>query len=454
MLNHSVYRHSASFLAVAVLLATAQPAPAQDLGAPGLGGTTFGGNQAVLGEGDRVPKMEAGFTKPAADGTAQLFIVATMPDGAHTYSITQPDGGPIRTKIKVDTTAEVPEIGKFLTATKPKITHMEDAFPGVPLEEQSGKVKWFAPIKLAAGAKPESLKIAGKVAMQLCDDNGCVMPKDYAFTASYQPNAAAEKDSPPAKSETPATPAAMRAAPAAQPTKPAGPTGFIPRLNPGIVSIKKPSSRGFLSGGGRVAKVEAGFTAPGSDGSAQLYITATLPPGVNTYSLTQRTGPVATKIQVDPAADFSLTGRFASATAPEIVLNNPGFPGVPLEEHLGTVKWVVPIKLAPARGPNRSRSPAKWSCNCAKRNRAVCRRRSIPSRSILGRTFKRLCRPGIMAASKRVLNLPRQARLNPLLRRVPPLEEKSTGCRSLMPRTSDKLSIRRSLTSRASKRRP
>ncbi len=290
-----------------------------------------------------MPKMEAGFTKPAADGTAQLFIVANMPEGAHTYSITQPDGGPIRTKIKVDTTADVPSIGKFLTATKPKINHMEDAFPGVPLEEQSGKVKWFAPIKLAAGAKPDSVKIEGKVVMQLCDDNGCVMPKDYAFTATYQPDAALEKE--PAAPK-PATPAAAPTKPGPSPAKSVGPIGYIPRIDPGIVSIKKPSPRGFLSGGGRVAKVEAGFTSPASDGSAQLFITATLPPGVNTYSLTQRTGPVATKIQVDPAADVSLAGKFASVTPPEIVLNNPGFPGVPLEEHLGTVKWVAPIKLA------------------------------------------------------------------------------------------------------------
>ena len=200
MQNYPVYRRLVNILAAAALLATTRFAPAQDLGLPGLGGSSFGGNQAVLGEGDRVPKMEAGFTKPAADGTAQLYIVANMPEGAYTYSITQPDGGPVRTKIKVDTTADVPSIGKFLAATKPKINHMEDAFPGVPLEEQSGKVKWFAPIKLAAVAKPEGIKIEGKVVMQLCDDNGCVMPKDYKFTATYDPDAKPEKE-PAAKEE-------------------------------------------------------------------------------------------------------------------------------------------------------------------------------------------------------------------------------------------------------------
>jgi thiol:disulfide interchange protein DsbD len=217
MQNYPIYRPAICFLAAALLLAVARTAPAQYPGAPGQGGFGLGGNQSVLGEGDRVPKMEAGFTKPAADGTAQLFIVATMPEGAHTYSITQPDGGPIRTKIKLDTTTEVPSIGKFLTATKPKITHMEDAFPGVPLEEQSGKVKWFAPIKLAAGIKPESVKLEGKVAMQLCDENGCVMPKDYKFTANYQPDVTPEKEpAPPKENGTKAiAPAAKSSTPSA-----------------------------------------------------------------------------------------------------------------------------------------------------------------------------------------------------------------------------------------------
>ena len=191
------------------------------------------------------------------------FIVATMPDGAHTYSITQPDGGPIRTKIKVDSTAEVPEIGKFLTATKPKITHMEDAFPGVPLEEQSGKVKWFAPIKLAAGAKLESVKVAGKVVMQLCDDNGCVMPKDYKFTAAYDPDAKPEKEPAAAKEDVkkPAAPAANPSTLSPPATKPSAPTSFLPPSGAGMHSLLSPRSQAQLGTGDRVPKIDAGFTA-------------------------------------------------------------------------------------------------------------------------------------------------------------------------------------------------
>ena len=34
--------------------------------------------------------------------------------------------------------------------------------------------------------KPESIKLEGKVSMQLCDENGCVAPRDYPFTATYR----------------------------------------------------------------------------------------------------------------------------------------------------------------------------------------------------------------------------------------------------------------------------
>ena len=87
------------------------------------------------------------------------------------------------------------KIGKFHTVGKPQIKHEETAYPGIPLEEQSGKVEWFAPITLAAGTKPESIKLEGKVYMQLCDEKGgCAMPADYAFTAKYRPDVAAEND--------------------------------------------------------------------------------------------------------------------------------------------------------------------------------------------------------------------------------------------------------------------
>lgn len=238
-------------IGLAVLLVGATGAPAFQFG--GLSGQDqglgFGGKQSALGQGDRVPKMVAGITKPAADGTAQLFIVATMPEGAHTYSITQPEGATIRTKIKVEPTAEVLKIGKFHTVGKPQVKHDEADFPGIPLEEQSGKVKWFAPVKIAAGTKLDAIKLQGKVYMQLCEERGvCAMPADYAFTAKYRPDVAAEKEpvETPAKNNTKA-PSTAKGTGAGANSSPAPSTNSTSVAPPPSISVEVPQQAGEIN---------------------------------------------------------------------------------------------------------------------------------------------------------------------------------------------------------------
>ncbi len=142
--------------------------------------------QAAVDDIIPAPKLAAGFTKPHPDGTAQLFIVATMASGVHTYSITQLPGGPSRTTIKVDDSAKMSLIGKFQAVGKPEVKHF-DFWPGVPVEQHAGTVKWVAPIRLAPGVKPETVKIEGKVNMQLENAMGGRMPTDFTFTAAFRP---------------------------------------------------------------------------------------------------------------------------------------------------------------------------------------------------------------------------------------------------------------------------
>jgi len=178
-----------AFVCLAVATVSAQP---PDLGLlPGGGqdgaGFQLGPSGGVLGEGDRAPRLDAGFTAPGSDRSAQLFIAATLPTGSHTYSITQPPGGPLPTVVKVAPSSDF-AVGGFHSVAPPKIEHDDDAFPGLPLESHSGTVKWVATIRFAEGVRPETVKIQGKVNMQLCDANGCVQPKDYPFTAELRPD--------------------------------------------------------------------------------------------------------------------------------------------------------------------------------------------------------------------------------------------------------------------------
>ncbi|MGA2253972.1 MAG: cytochrome c biogenesis protein CcdA, partial [Thermoguttaceae bacterium] len=181
-----------------------------DLGLPlggGQDGTGFqlGPSEGALGEGDRVPKLDAGFTAPGSDHSAQLFISATLPPGSHTYSITQPSGGPRPTTIKINPSTDMHVIGEVRSVVPPQIEHDEDAFPGLRLETHSGTVKWVATIQFAPGVRPETIKIQGNANMQLCDAKGCVQPKDYPFTAALRPDVRAVTVVEPKPIETPST---------------------------------------------------------------------------------------------------------------------------------------------------------------------------------------------------------------------------------------------------------
>lgn len=161
----------------------------QDLALPpgeGLGNSAvpLASEQGKLGEGDRGLKLDAGFTAPDANGSAQIFIQATIPPETHIYSLTQPAGGPLPAKIKISPSADVSTIGTFQPVEKPKVERNED-YGDVPLESHSGSVKWVAPIQFARGVRPETVKIEGKVFAQLCDARSCD-PRDYPFTATLR----------------------------------------------------------------------------------------------------------------------------------------------------------------------------------------------------------------------------------------------------------------------------
>ena len=138
---------------------------------------------------NKAPKFKAGFTAPAPDRSAQLFIFATAPPGTHFYSITQPPGGPNRTIIKVDVSGDVPAIGNFQCVGFPQIECDEDGFAGgIASESHSGTVEWVAPIRLGPGVKPEAVKIEGEIYVQLDEDDACYPLVHCPFSAILRPD--------------------------------------------------------------------------------------------------------------------------------------------------------------------------------------------------------------------------------------------------------------------------
>jgi thiol:disulfide interchange protein/DsbC/DsbD-like thiol-disulfide interchange protein len=143
--------------------------------------------------------VEAEFHVKPGSQTGQLAITAEMEEGWHIYSITQPPGGPIRTKIKLDQSPDFRLTGDFKPAPAPKSHVDQEAWPGLTIEEHFGRVTWTAPVEFAAGVDPRQSKISGKLNVQACAKS-CLPPKDLPFSARWaEPTAEAAVD-PAAKS--------------------------------------------------------------------------------------------------------------------------------------------------------------------------------------------------------------------------------------------------------------
>lgn len=200
-------------IVVAVGWGFAQSAAAQFGALPGLGGGSTEPQAAPIA-------VRAVIAAPADGQPARLVVTADLQPGWNTYSITQPPGGQVRTKIKVDASPQY-RVGEFQAVEAPAI-HPEPAFDNLLVEEHRGSVTWFAPLTLAAGIDTATLEIKGSVYAQACNEV-CLPPKDHPFTA--------KSGVPPVK-----LPAVASAAPPAPTTgAPPSPSVLVPGLAiPGI----------------------------------------------------------------------------------------------------------------------------------------------------------------------------------------------------------------------------
>lgn len=124
---------------------------------------------------------EAVIVAAEGDQPTILVVTAIINDDYKTYSITQPPGGPVQTKIKHDASDQY-AIGEFRAIEEPKI-HPEPVFGNLLVEEHTGSVSWYAPLSLAPGVVADSLEIKGNVFAQACNQTGCLPPKNHPFVA-------------------------------------------------------------------------------------------------------------------------------------------------------------------------------------------------------------------------------------------------------------------------------
>ncbi len=128
--------------------------------------------------------VTAKFTPAAAGRPPILLITAKIAKGRHTYSLTQPAGGPQPTTIELQPSSSFRLLTNFRSQPAPK-ARVDQVAPGISyhVEEHEGEVTWYAPIELTAGIDPKTLEIRGAVHMQVCETHGVCESIEKEFVA-------------------------------------------------------------------------------------------------------------------------------------------------------------------------------------------------------------------------------------------------------------------------------
>ena len=118
-----------------------------------------------------------------AGETVEIIVTASVDEGWHLYSLTQPPGGPEKTTITLTPHPAFQKTGAF-AGPAPKRTH-DPAFD-MNVEFHEGAVVFTALAQLkpdaAAGAQP----VQGTFGYMVCDARSCLPPARQAFTAELK----------------------------------------------------------------------------------------------------------------------------------------------------------------------------------------------------------------------------------------------------------------------------
>jgi thiol:disulfide interchange protein len=324
-------RQITSFLlAIAAVLAVQTAARAQ-IERPQGGKTHF--TDGIIGQFDETADfalepatLTARIAAPTADRPAVLLITAKIAPGRHTYSLTQPKGGPRPTRIDLDPSSNYRLLGTFRAHPEPN-TRIEKGpvWTGLQIEEHEGEVTWYAPIEMKAGVDPKTFAIHGAAHLEVCQTDGYCEPVEKQFAAKVEQIA---------DLGFPLDEAEAAAVPTAQPS----PAADNSATKPGVGSYQPANSavkfRGELLPG----------TARAGD-SADVVITATLPAGGRIYALADRDparGTKPTLIALQTAS--GLVPHRPTTDAPIHVDDSVEQFGV-MKYHQGTVTWKLRLDV-------------------------------------------------------------------------------------------------------------
>ncbi len=112
----------------------------------------------------------------------QLRVTAKIDDDWHTYSTTQPPGGPMPTKISLD--KKMAKVSGKIVSDKAPHIGQEDVYPGVPIEEFEHRVTWTVPFEKIGDWDPASAKFEVAIDGLVCMEGTC-MPVEAKIAARF-----------------------------------------------------------------------------------------------------------------------------------------------------------------------------------------------------------------------------------------------------------------------------
>jgi thiol:disulfide interchange protein len=229
-----------------------------------------------------------------------LKVTAKLSDPWYIYSVTQAPGGPLKTEIELKG-KEGKLTGPFQSDKAPKVV-TSDVFKGIPIEEHFGSVTWAAPLELAEGVDPKSLKLLVVINGQTCIENGSCKPiSDVEVEATF--------------------------------------AGFIqPPPEPSDGPYRDPEGHVDWN-----VEIKPAVLPPG--GKGEIVITGTPEGKYHLYPVTveDEETKFKTLIVIDQKSDLALSKPKASSETVQEELV-PGQP--PISYHKGEVKWSIPFEVS------------------------------------------------------------------------------------------------------------
>ena len=129
-------------------------------------------------------------TAVAAGATVPIALVATIDDGWHLYSTTQPPGGPVPTRIALVGSRVFAASG---AVTFPKPSVAADPNFGINVETYDRSVTFTIPVKIAADARPGVDTLSIQARFQSCNASLCLPPKTQTIAVPLSVRAGAAR---------------------------------------------------------------------------------------------------------------------------------------------------------------------------------------------------------------------------------------------------------------------